>query len=287
VISSFTDPRLVYLRRDRNGGVAAAMNTGIRHARGEFVAFLHSDDEFAPVKLEHQLDALVRNPGTVVAVESLYRSERVFRTQPRRRRPIQIRDLLSFRSNVHVSTLVVRRDLAEAVGFDERLRGTEDRDFCVRLLRLSPIALTPEPLALVHRKGATVRLGKTNNKAIIYCYLLDKYAPEVSQWRRVHALWRFRIARGHVLAGNPASARDELQASLQLWPLAPGRCLLLLAALVHDRLLVVAFRLYQLSERASSVARREARLLAERLGWSGGREAPPPARADQRVDQPA
>jgi len=34
VVLGFADPRIVYLRRDRNGGVAAARNTGLQAARG-------------------------------------------------------------------------------------------------------------------------------------------------------------------------------------------------------------------------------------------------------------
>ena len=70
---SFGDPRVRVLRRDVNGGVAAAQNTGLRAASGEFVAFIHSDDQWLPAKLERQLDVLEGADPDCVGVESATR----------------------------------------------------------------------------------------------------------------------------------------------------------------------------------------------------------------------
>ncbi len=54
-------PRFVYLRQ-QNGGSSDARNRGIEAARGRFVAFLDSDDEFMPTKLQRQLALFEARP---------------------------------------------------------------------------------------------------------------------------------------------------------------------------------------------------------------------------------
>ena len=52
---SATDSRITYIKLDENQGVANARNVGVQHSRGEYVAFLDSDDIWLPDKLKIQL----------------------------------------------------------------------------------------------------------------------------------------------------------------------------------------------------------------------------------------
>lgn len=54
-------PQFRYHRQE-NGGLTAARNAGIKHARAPWVTFLDSDDEYAPEHLELRLNMLDRNP---------------------------------------------------------------------------------------------------------------------------------------------------------------------------------------------------------------------------------
>lgn len=59
------DPRVRVVRRDLNGGPAAARNTGLEESQGDYVAFLDDDDVYTPDRLRLALDGLERAPIAV------------------------------------------------------------------------------------------------------------------------------------------------------------------------------------------------------------------------------
>lgn len=55
VVASFDDERIRYFKNEKNCGAAITRNRAISEARGEWIAFLDSDDLWKPTKLEEQL----------------------------------------------------------------------------------------------------------------------------------------------------------------------------------------------------------------------------------------
>lgn len=64
VVASFHDSRIRYFKNELNSGAALTRNRALREARGEWIAFLDSDDLWAPEKLERQI-AFMRENGCV------------------------------------------------------------------------------------------------------------------------------------------------------------------------------------------------------------------------------
>lgn len=55
IVSSFKDERIKYFKNEKNSGAALTRNRAMREAQGEWIAFLDSDDLWAPEKLEKQI----------------------------------------------------------------------------------------------------------------------------------------------------------------------------------------------------------------------------------------
>lgn len=158
LVNAHPDPRVRLVRHDRNRGVAAARNTGIANARGEFVAFLDDDDLWLPTKLERQVEVAERENAPVVHTlvfvadgdgnPYAHASEagfRMFRQVAEAGYPY---DLLLRRSSFFINTFLVRRECAERIGgFDEELAAVDDLDFVHRLRREYGLRLVDEPLA--------------------------------------------------------------------------------------------------------------------------------------------
>lgn len=135
-VEEIGDPRIVFVRQENRGG-GAARNTGIDTARGRFVAFLDSDDEFLPHHLATMRRLIERESRTAGYARIIVdRGEgRTFVKPPRaiREGEDMATYLLCDRGFVPTSTIVVERAMATAVRFHENLAAAEDTDFAIRL----------------------------------------------------------------------------------------------------------------------------------------------------------
>ena len=73
IVASYKDDRIKYLKFKNNGVIAASRNYGIKHSRGEYIAFLDSDDMWEFVKLEKQIPLFEKKPVVGLVYSDAYR----------------------------------------------------------------------------------------------------------------------------------------------------------------------------------------------------------------------
>lgn len=138
-VAAFGDPRIVYLRQN-NQGRSAARNTGLRQARGEYIAFLDDDDLYLPQKLASQtafLDAhteigLVAGGAQIIAADGAFlRNLEPWENQPELSLPGCL-----YSCPLLTCAVLLRRQWLEALDhwFDPAMDHAEDTDLWIRLL---------------------------------------------------------------------------------------------------------------------------------------------------------
>jgi glycosyltransferase involved in cell wall biosynthesis len=206
-----SDPRVQLIRRATNGGPAAARNTGLEHATGEYITFLDDDDIFTPDRLECALEGLSRAPIALCWSRFLDES---------------IRRKLAYRGNVHdvivdtgvpsLGATTVRAD--RVLAFDPRFDALQDTDWWIRMSADNDV-WTVEHFGYLVRKHAGLR-NRNDAIAKVRCtlLLLSTHAAYFQAHPRAAAIrWR-RVGTMARRLGDYRLARRALRESLRLKP---------------------------------------------------------------------
>ena len=258
ICQRFIDPRIKIIRQE-NRGVAAARNAGIRHAQGEYLAFLDADDLWSPEKLAKHVEHLAKSPDVGVSfsrsafIDEEGNSLGIY--QIPKLKGITPLDLLCRTPVGNGSVAVIRREVFEAVRFKDNLYGveedfyfdddrqlhpSEDVEFWLRIAIQTKWQFEgiPEDLTMyrVNPEGHSAQLLKKLNS---WEKMLEKacsYAPEkMSQWKNPAMAYHLRYLSRRAVSLKSSLKAVELshQAVFTYWRILweePRRTLLTLAA---------------------------------------------------------
>lgn len=230
-LADFDDVRLRLLSNPKNMGVSAARNTGIRNARGVWVAFQDSDDEWMPRKLEKQM-ARIASLGpdcvgaycgmTIIGSPSTLRSEasseRYYPDETLGMREGNILSALLQTSLISTQTLVARRDILTQIGgFDEALPALVDWDCVLRLARFGPFAFVDEPLVRQYFSENSITRSR-EKRAFARERIVEKNMDLLGQAPEVLADHYRSIAGESRRLGDLSGAQSAIRRALRVRP---------------------------------------------------------------------
>ncbi|MFC0239803.1 glycosyltransferase [Rhodopseudomonas telluris] len=171
-----SDPRLIVLRQEREG-LVAALNRGLAQARAPLIARLDADDIALPERLTRQRDFLAAHSDIVLlgGWADVIDEHGAPRGKQMRPSPDRLRDTLAKKSPFIHPTVMFRAEAARRVGgYRAAFEAGEDYDFWLRLADIGEIAILPELLIRYREHGGSIT--RTRELRQIYSARLAKLA---------------------------------------------------------------------------------------------------------------
>ena len=223
------DGRIKYIRHEKNKGGSAARNTGIKAARGEYVAFQDSDDEWLLEKLEKQMRIFKDVSAEVgIVYTDMWRicgGEKTYWHSP----VIKPKDgivynqaldrFMELGTGIGIQSAIIRRKCFNIVGmFDEAFHRFIDLELFIRLSKYYHFYHINEPLVNYYNTENGI---SSNNGALIEAYelIFKKYSNNIVKNRKSLAKYQYLV--GNILCQNDkmTQGRAYLLKAVKLYPL--------------------------------------------------------------------
>jgi glycosyltransferase involved in cell wall biosynthesis len=176
-LESLHDPRLRIVALAENVGGNEARNTGVREAKGEWIALLDDDDEWMPEKLEKQMELASSTVGKDAVIVTLYfDSHGDYRILQPRRFPVPGQSISEYlfcsvpfwgwrQSFLPTATWLISKRFLLDVPFSRGVRSNQDTDWLLRAIHnpSTQIVAVHEPLVVYHCDDDRPRVSQGRN----------------------------------------------------------------------------------------------------------------------------
>ena len=226
LLKALVERDAIRYEQQAQSGVSAARNRGIAMARGEYVAFLDSDDLWLPDKLSKQVALFEAMPelGFVHCHFAKFNdqtgAELGVRDTSRYRGQIYPEMLLQWDTLMATPCMLMRKDVLDEVGgYDELMRWGEDLDLWRRIAQRYPVDLVDEVLVRVRVHAASASALKARAVDDFQRYLAKALADDPglapSFRRRASAKMYLQFARTLLGEGGAEDMRLARRLSLR------------------------------------------------------------------------
>jgi len=218
------DERIRYIRHEKNKGPAAARNSGIKAAKGEYIAFQDSDDEWLPEKLYKHMMIFKKVEKKIGVVYSGF-----WKIRNGKKLYIPSPYVFQKEGNIHKELLkgnfigmpasVVRKECFTKIGnFDIKIPYLEDWELWIRISKYYEFKYIPEPLVISYYTS-----GGVNEKSIIVGvnvlnFIINKYHEDFNKHKKILSKHYFSIGLNLCLNNDLRKGRNYIVKAVRIDP---------------------------------------------------------------------
>jgi len=219
-------PYVRYIYQD-NSGVSSARNAGIKEAKGSWIAFLDSDDEWISDKLEKQEKAINDSKEAWLCHTNevwVRNSVRVNQMKKHQKYGGYVFENCLDICRISPSSVLIKKEVFEMVGlFDESLKVCEDYDLWLRITSVLPIIFLDQPL-IVKYGGHADQLSRVDNgieqyriKSLEKILRSESLSADQLKRAKLHLLKKLKIFSNGLEKRNKLKELNTYKKKIEFW----------------------------------------------------------------------
>ena len=219
-------PYVRYIYQD-NSGVSSARNAGIKEAKGSWIAFLDSDDEWMPDKLEKQEIAINDSKEAWLCHTNeiwIRNGVRVNQMKKHQKYGGDVFENCLDICRISPSSALIKKEVFEMVGlFDESLKVCEDYDLWLRITAVLPVIFLDEQL-IIKYGGHADQLSRVDNgieqyriKSLEKILRSEFLSVDQSKSAKLHLLKKLKVFSNGLEKRNKLKELSIYKKKIELW----------------------------------------------------------------------